>query len=792
MSLKLTKVLFFFIFIFAPLAFGTTEAWSYAIMQIGTGAACLFFLIHVLKNRHHLYAAPGIIPLVLFLFYILFGLIPLPPFLVEFISPAAFKIHQTNQALSGISSWMTLSLNSKATLSEFFRYTTYVMFYVLTIQLLEKKGMLKTTALVIALFGGLLAFSSILQFYLTENMALWFRYTPTNSIVVGPYVNHNHYAGLMELIFPVVLGLFFFYRPRIGNTSLIKGIAEIFNQEKANIHILIGASALLIVISIFVSLSRGAMISTCLSLVFFTVFLLRRRISRGNTMLLIAIIMLSAISIGWFGWDQIFERFAKLKNAQGVIYEFRLTFWQDTIKIIKDFALTGAGTGTFSDIYPLYQSFQNEKSLYHAHNDYLELLAENGIIGFALAGCFLISFFYKTHTVFSKRRDAFSIYLYIGCITAMIALLFHSVVDFNMHVGANGLWFFFIAGIAVSAANTGIREQSLETRLPKISSLAPKIYITATISLLAILITLYNISNLAGIFYYSNISNYEISAQTKVPAIQQIEKIAGFASGFDPLNPDYKFIKANTAWFLNDIQKARHLFIETLALNPLNASYLNRFAIFLSKQQDTARTGLAFKTSTAYDKTNAEYTYQYGFWLLAQNDAKQGLEQMHETLLRDETYFDRVITSLIISGIDKTRIEEIIPDLPGSTIEYADFLASTGDISSAIPKYITALDMIETLYEKTIKTSGRYLPKIWSYYHKIFLFFKNHNDFKNATMAMEKAEKILPMDVRVKLALADLFFQQGILYKAIDKYDHALLLDPGNTHALKMIRKINP
>lgn len=59
-------------------------------------------------------------------------------------------------------------------------------------------------------------------------------------------------------------------------------------------------------------------------------------------------------------------------------------------------------------------------------------------------------------------------------------------------------------------------------------------------------------------------------------------------------------------------------------------------------------------------------------------------------------------------------------------------------------------------------------------------------------MAMERAEKLLPMDVRVKLALADLYYQQGILYKAIDKYDHALLLDPGNTHAREMIRKINP
>ena len=139
---------------------------------------------------------------------------------------------------------MTLSVNHKAGLSEFFRYGTYVLFYLLTVQSLKEKDTLQAMTLVIAVFGGLLAFSSILQFYLTKDMALWFRYSPDNSIIVGPYVNHNHYAGLMEMIFPIVLALFFFYRPRIGKTSFFRGIAEILSQEKANIHILIGSSAL--------------------------------------------------------------------------------------------------------------------------------------------------------------------------------------------------------------------------------------------------------------------------------------------------------------------------------------------------------------------------------------------------------------------------------------------------------------------------------------------------------------------------------------------------------------------
>jgi len=791
MFLTLSKILFFFLFIFTPLAFGTTESWSYAIMETATGTACLLFFISILNHKQNFYKVPGLIPLVIFLFYILFQLVPLPPPVVKFLSPGAFLIHQTTNMLADTSSWMTISINQKATLSEFFRYTTYVMFYVFTVQMLVKKETFQSTVIVIAVFGGLLAFSSILQFYLTEDMALWFRYSPTNSIVVGPYVNHNHYAGLMELIFPVVLGLFLFYRPRIGHTSLIKGVIEILNQEKANIHILIGASALLIVISIFVSLSRGAMISTCFSLLLFTFFLVNRKISKGNTLVIIGIIMLTALSIGWFGWDQIFERFAKLKNAQGIIYESRLDFWKDTLKIIRHYFFTGAGIGTFSHIYPLYRTVTMKNFLTHAHNDYLELLAEGGIIGFLLAASFLLTFFYQTYRVFLKRRDAFSIYLYIGCITAMVSILLHSFTDFNMHIGANGLWFFFVAGIAVSSANTGMRKNSKKTRLPEINSFNKKLSLCFIISVTAIFMTVYNISNLLGIFYYSNIKNYRMSINTPPSIIKKIEKVADFASRFDPLVADYPFTKANTAWFSSELKKARSLFITSIYLDPVSSMHLNRFATFLAKQGDTNKAETAFKKSMIYDQSNAEYIFQYAAWLFAEHNSKKALEYMKKTLEFDQKYVDRVLTAMVVAGVNVHQMEKAIPDMPGPSIAFAQFLYDTGDIEGAIDRYLEALDLIENNKTNPSYSQERQNHITRTLFFKVFWFFKNHNDIKNAMQVMERAEKNLPMDARIKVMLGDLYYQQGILYKAREKYDHALLLDPGNRKAFKMMKKIN-
>ncbi|MCG8639642.1 MAG: O-antigen ligase family protein [Desulfobacterales bacterium] len=791
MSLKLSKSLFFFLFIFSPLAFGTTEPWSYAIMESVTGTALFFFLFRVVKHRGDLYHVPGLLPLALFLGYILFQLIPLPPFIIQAVSPQTFAIHQANQLITGDESWMALTVHPKATLTEFFRYGTYVIFYILTVQLLCNKTMLQTTAFTITVFGGLLAFSSILQFYLTEDMALWFRHSPVNSIVVGPYANHNHYAGLMEMIFPITLGLFLFYRPRIGNTSILKGIAEIFSQEKANIHILIGAAALLVLVSIFVSLSRGAMISTCLSLVVFTYLLMKRKISRGNTMLIIGVIMISAVSIGWFGWDQIFDRFAALKKAQGVIYEARLDFWKDTKEIIRDHPVTGTGMGTFSHIYPLYRSYQSDNYLSHAHNDYLEMLSDGGMIGFGLAAAFLLTLFYKTFQVFSRRRDGFSIYLYIGSITGMVSILFHSFTDFNLHIGANGLWFFLSAGIAVSAANTGIRKQSRVTRLSPVTSLRAAPFSCMAALIFALSVFTFNISNLGGIFYFSNIKDYTLSPRNPPDMLEKSRQVAAYASRFDPLHPEYPFFKANTSWFLNEPDQAKRFYTSALNLDPLNARYLNRFARFSALQGESESAELAFKKSMQYARSQPEYTFEYATWLFTQKEYDSGLAHMKQALVLDSELIERALTSMIIAGIDKERIEKAIPDAPAPSLAFAKYLFDTGNIIESFDRYIETLDLIENQAFSRFKTRKQQERKKRYQFLEIYQMFAKHGDMRNAMHVLRRAETHLPLDSVIKAVFGDFYYRQGILYKAKEKYDYALLLDPKNQRALRMIQKIN-
>jgi O-antigen ligase/tetratricopeptide (TPR) repeat protein len=679
---------------------------------------------------------------------------------------------------------MTLSIHPHATLAEFFRWSTYAGFYVLTIQLLRNRDMFRKTVVIIAIFGALYSFSSILQFYLTKDMALWFRHVPHNSMIVGSYICHNHYAGLMEMIFPLVLALFFFHRPKVYNSSLIKGIVEILSQEKANIHILIGAAGLLTVTSVFVSLSRGGMLSLCLSLILFTYLLFKRGISRGNALLIIALILLAALSIGWFGWDQIFDRFETLKNAQGVIYESRLDFWKDSIKIIKDFPVTGSGVGTFVDIYKSYQTVSGELTVSHAHNDYIQLGVEAGIIGILLAGSFIVILFYKTYTVFLARKDAYSVYIYMGSITGLLSILIHSVTDFNFHIGANGLWFFFLAGLAVSAANTGMRTGSSVTRLAPVHSQRVKKASVFTASVMMASIFFYNISILTSKFYFSHISHYIVSAKSPIEDLQKIEKISRYASRFDPLNGEYPFAGANAAFFLKEEESALRDYKRAILLNPSNSIYLKRLGLFFANKGENALAERFLAASVSMDISSAENALVYGAWLLSQKTIEQGVNYLKKAVELNTKMIDSALTTMAIYNVSDEDMKSAVPQIPGPAIAYADFLYNSGKKELAENQYLTALDYIEK--EKVISK--------WQI-DRVFHFFTKRGNAIEALNVMKRAATILPNDSEIRINLGDLYRDMGITYRAQEEYEQALFFDPNNSNAKKRLedlKKINP
>ena len=780
MIFNISRRLFFFVLIFSPLAFGAVEPWSLGLMETGAAAGLFLYLLHAVKNEEPVFRTPGIFFIVLFLGYILIQVIPLPFYVVKLISPHAFDIQQNAGLAAGKDFWMTLSVHPRATLAEFFRYSACAAFYVLTVQLLVQKKIFRKAVFTITVFAALLAFSSILQYYLANEYALWFRKAPDTAYVMGPFINRNHYAGFMEMMLPISLALFLFFRPKTNNVSFIRRVLEIFTQEKANIYILIGTGVILIATSIFVSLSRGGMISAALSMIVFIFFLARRRITRKETSIVSLVLVVLVLSVSWIGGEHVVERFSELKKRriEGNYALRRLDYWQDSIKIVQDFSVAGAGFGTLKDMYPSYQSIPETHYVTHAHNDYIELAAEGGAIAFILVAGFVATILRLSYQAFQTRRDAWAIHIYIGAVTGIAAILFHSFSDFNLHIGANGLWFFFLLGIAVSAAHTRMQTKEKTTMLPEVSSGGVRKAAVLFSGVFLVVTAVSGAGRFLGDFYYSNMEEYEISLDTSREDLKKMRDIASHASLFDPLNAGYAFAKADTSWLLGDRETAEREFVRAIELNPSRALYYKRYGLFLSHGGEREKALEMLELSVRYDRVDSDNALEYGALLVYQGQYDKGLRYLKKAVELNSDVYSQVLTTMAVAGFSSDRMRQAVPETPGAVIEFAEFLYNTGENEVARSQYLHALDLME---------QSREVDR--SHLFAVYRFFRRQGKISEAMDVLKRGEALLPSDARIKIALGDLYKKQGVLYKAKDKYEQALIVDPGNSRAQRRLNQ---
>lgn len=778
--LKTVYGIFLFLLIFCPLAFGTTEQWSLTIMEALSPLALLLFLLHLRANKGIYYQTPGLTPLLILLGYILVQLIPLPAAVVKLISPATFALYNNTIGLLEPVNWMALSINKKATLLEFFRYLAYAGFYILTVQLLSHKEQLQRTVIVITFFAAILSFVAILQLFTAGDNIYWLRYVPANAMIVGPYVCHNHYAGLMEMIVPLVVALFFHYQPQIVyKATMRQRIAEIFSQERTGKYILLGFSALLIITSIFVSLSRGGMISASLSLIFL-LFMLKKsegaKGKRGRVFVIVAIAMV-VLSVSWFGWDNIISRFEKLETAEGGLYEARLDFWKDSAGIVKDFPVTGSGFGTFMDIYKGYRTYPGQTTLKNAHNDYLELLTDGGIIAFLLAAWFVGSVLVVSIKTIGKRREKYSIYLFWASIAGILAILIHSVVDFNFHIGANGLYFFFLLGLAVSSSHTRIRFNSRQSLLTPNNFVMRKC-VTAALAILCVFILgfVFNSGILRAKTHFKEIKDVYLNVNIPKEKIESIKNIADKAVYYDPMEGRYRYAVANIEMFLPDIPNTIKNYTEAIRKNPTNGEYLQRLAYMKSALTKNVVADQLYLAGIRYDQNNPDMYNQYAQWQFTQGNKEMGLTYIKQAIALNPEKTNLYITSMLINRITDEEIRNAMPQRVAPSLLFADYLHAIGKEEMAEAVYNEGLQHVSS----EPQSQKWELQRIYGFYMKVYWHYMRKHQYDEALNILQDARVYLPDDVNVLYYSGVTYEKLGITYRAVEEYEKALTLDPGN------------
>jgi O-antigen ligase len=278
-----------------------------------------------------------------------------------------------------------------------------------------------------------MAVFAVLQSLSSAGKLYWVRTPRFGGWIYGPYVNHNHYAGLMEMLAPVPL-IYAFSRYAYGRKKWIAACAAAF----------MGAS-------IFLSGSRGGMTAFTIELAVFLYFLFRER-SHGRAGLLMGAFIVIAVScIAWIGGREVTSRISTFGNYKhpDLTADIRFRIDRDALHMIARRPLLGWGLGTFAEVYPQFRSFYTDSVVNEAHNDYLQLLIETGLCGFIIGMWFVAVVLRRSLPKTRSWPSDVNGMAALATLLGITGILVHSFVDFNLEIPANALWFFVLCTIAV-------------------------------------------------------------------------------------------------------------------------------------------------------------------------------------------------------------------------------------------------------------------------------------------------------------------------------------------------------
>jgi O-antigen ligase len=313
-----------------------------------------------------------------------------------------------------------------ATKTELLRLVAYLCLGFLAVQSIQAANKLKTFLWFMAVLGFCVSLFGIVQFFTWNGKLYWIRAVANAGTSFGPFVARDHFAGFVELTAPFAWAMLFSGSVRRDKMLLVCLLAVLP----------IGALVL--------CASRGGILSFLVGLIVLGALLGRRIVVGRKWVVAVLLMVMSGTLVAWLGLEGASRRFKELADS-GVARDRRLVMCKDTGRIFLDHFWLGTGLGTLPFVYPRYESYYDGFIVNHAHDGYLELLADTGIVGGFCGIAFLVILFRQAASHLRCVVGSTDAAFYSGALAVCAGFLAHSAVDFNLHIPSNALLFFVAA-----------------------------------------------------------------------------------------------------------------------------------------------------------------------------------------------------------------------------------------------------------------------------------------------------------------------------------------------------------
>lgn len=761
--------------------FGTVEPWSLAIMEVACILLFLFWIFMATKAAEgplRIVKPPYLAPFCVLIGLTIFQLVPLPPLFVKVISPETYSVYRDAASSPDGLSWLTLSLYPQATIQEAVRLTAYLCAYFLALQVLKESKYVAMMATAILGAGVLVALTGILQVVSWNGKLLWFRPFDIGA-AFGPYVNKNHFAGLMEMVIPVSVGLGICLLPSVRRGESFKALAsELLTHVHANRLILTITGVTIMITALFLSLSRGGIVGLTLSMVFFGVMLLLRRSTRRKGWVIVSIFLVVLFSVGWFGWKPVVERFESTRIKE-VSADFRVMNWKDSLGIVKKYPLFGTGLGTYEYVYPKYKTIRSPERWEHAHNDYIEGAVELGLPGVAVGIYIIVSFYVLMFRSLRKRKSLVPRLLGIGGMAGISGILIHSFTDFNLHIGANGLFFAVLFGFSIAASHMKMTEEGKGTLLEVKEMVVPvhrRTPLRLIVAAVCVLLSTVALSNAVADGLYLMVNGQTAQAndllETKATILEK-------ASLLSPLDARYPFAVGNIDLLTGKKKDAVREYERAVSLNPVNGEYLQMLGVGLEGIGKSEAAHRYMRLAVKDDSTSAWRHKNFALWLLSKGAKNEGMVEMKKAISLDPLNTRQFITAMVLSGLNQNEIRSVIPENPESMTLYGNYREAVDDPRGALESYLGALS--------SMKSRGATRPDL---YQKIARLYEKTGFIYRGVAIYEEGVKEFPSNYDLRIGLAGLYEKTDAPGKAIAQYKQALWLRPSASYVESKLKKL--
>ena len=395
-------------------------------------------------------------------------LVPLSAATLADLSPRALDIYRQRDLATAVGTRTSfpISIDPRQTVLSLLILGVFTLLLAGTARMLTRHSA-RQLAAALSIVGVVLAIAGLVQRATFNGKLYGFWELAQGGAPFGPYVNRNHFAGWMLMVLPLTVGLFasVLSRSRAGVRPHWRDRVLWLASTDANKAVLVGFAVLTMALALVVTLSRSGITAMIGAMLCVSVMMARRQ-SGGRSRFVIPLYLaaVTLIVVSSVGVERVAARFV----VPGLIdVEGRRAIWLDTWRMVDDFWLTGTGLNTFGSAALFYQATLKGSHMREAHNDYLQLAAEGGLLAGVPIVLAIAVLAYGIRQRF--RGDVGSMWwVRVGAVTGLLAVAAQSFVEFSLQMPGNAALFAVLCGLALHDGGRVVTE-----RQPAAAPIAP-------------------------------------------------------------------------------------------------------------------------------------------------------------------------------------------------------------------------------------------------------------------------------------------------------------------------------